>query len=275
MSVTVIIPARNEEKNISDSVKSLLNQTAKPPKIIIVLDRCTDNTEKVVDELISTNKEISKVIKKSTKYPKTFMKAYLIAETINVGLEKAKPFSEFIMIANADSIFSKDYLKECLEIFANDEKCGMVGFAHYSNISGSGYLIRGSILPNLNNQIKECAAEDTYVQFSVLNLGYTIKNLKKSTVTLLRERGGTSVPERIKYSFSKGYASYTLGYSFSYELARSVYWMRKGNFSSFAIILGFTYAQLKKVEKLDIATTDIVKQWQKKRMDSELFKKTF
>ncbi len=99
--------------------------------------------------------------------------------------------------------------------------------------------------------------------------------MKKSTVTLLRERGGSSFSERIKYSFSKGYASYTLGYSFSYELARSTYWMLKGNFSSFAIILGFTYALLKKVEKLDIASTDIVKQWQKKRMDSELFKKTF
>ncbi|AJM91319.1 glycosyltransferase [Nitrosopumilus piranensis] len=275
MEVTVIVPAKNEEKNIFHSIKSLLDQTIKPLKIIIVLDRCTDNTEKIVDELINKNKGIIKIIKKSTKYPKTIIKAYCIAETINVGLEKAKPFSEFIMIANADSIFSKDYLKECLNIFTNDEKCGMVGFAHYSNISGSGYLIRSSILPNLNNQIKECAAEDTYIQFSVLNLGYSIKNLKKSTVTLLRERGGNSIFERIKYSFSKGYASYTLGYSFGYELVRTIYWILKGNFSSFAIILGFTYALLKKIEKLDIASTDIVKQWQKKRINLELFKKTF
>jgi len=52
VSITVIIPARNEQENISDSINSLLDQTVKPSKIIIVLDRCTDDSEKIVDDLI-------------------------------------------------------------------------------------------------------------------------------------------------------------------------------------------------------------------------------
>ena len=268
MSVTIIIPARNEEKNISDSVKSLLNQTIKPLKIIIVLDRCTDNTEKVVNELMRNNKEIVKIVKDSTEYKKTFMKAFLIAESINVGLENAKPFSEFIMIVNADSVFSIDYVKESLEILDKDKKCGMVGYAHYSNISGSGYIIRSDILKKIGSRIKECAAEDTYLQFLVLELGYSIKKIKDSSMTLLRDRGEGSIRNRIEYAFSKGYASYTLGYSLGYEIMRSAYWMCKGKFSSFAIIVGFLYAFTKKTKKLDIANSDVIKKWQRERCDS-------
>ncbi len=138
MSITVIIPARNEQENIADSINSLLDQTVKPSKIIIVLDRCIDDSEKIVDDLIKNNKEIIKVVKNSTKYKKTFMKAFLIAESINAGLENAKPFPDFVMIVNADSVFSRGYIKEALKILDEDKKCGMVGYAHYSNISGSG-----------------------------------------------------------------------------------------------------------------------------------------
>ena len=268
MSVAVIIPARNEEKNILDSVNSLLNQTIKPLKIIVVLDRCTDNTEKIVNELMKNNKEIIKIVKDSTKYEKTFMKAFLIAESINLGLENAKPFVKFIMIVNADSVFSQDYIKESLKILDEDEKCGMVGYAHFSNISGSGYIIRSDILKKIGNQIKECAAEDTYLQFSVLELGYSIKKIKDSSMTLLRDRGEGSIMGRIKYEFGKGFASYTLGYSFGYEMTRSAYWVCKGKFSSFAIIFGFLYAYTKKIEKLKIANSDVVKKWQKERYNS-------
>jgi len=268
VSITVIIPARNEQENISDSINSLLDQTVKPSKIIIVLDRCTDDSEKIVDDLIKNNKEIIKVVKNSTKYKKTFMKAFLIAESINAGLENAKPFPEFIMIVNADSVFSRDYIKEALKILDEDKKCGIVGYAHYANISGSGYVVRSDILKKIGSQIKECAAEDTYLQFSVLGLGYSIKKIKDSSMTLLRERGGGSIMDRVKYAFSKGYASYTLGYSLGYEIMRSGYWILKGNFSSIALIFGFIYAYVKRAEKLDIVDSDTVKRWQKDRINS-------
>ena len=59
-----------------------------------------------------------------------------------------------------------------------------------------------------------------------------------------------------------------IGYSFGYEMTRSAYWVCKGKFSSFAIIFGFLYAYTKKIEKLDIANSDVVKKWQKERYNS-------
>ena len=267
MSIFVIVPARNEEKNIADSLKSILDQTVMPSKIIVVLDRCTDKTEDIVTDLSKAHEEIVKIIKSDTKYQNTFMKGFVVAETVNKGLESIESFPEFLLIANADSVYSKNYIESALNIFDKDAKCGLAGYSHYSNISGSGYVIRSNVLARLGNRLKECAAEDTYLQFSVLNQGYTIKPIENVEVKLLRERGKGSITDRIRYAFAKGYASYTLGYSFGFEILRTGYWILKGRFSHIGIIFGFLYAIFTKPEKLDISYTSIPKKWQKNRID--------
>jgi hypothetical protein len=240
----------------------------KPSQIIVVLDRCTDKTEEVVDGLISKYEKVSKVIKTSTRYKNTLMKGFIIAETVNVGLDNARPFSDFIMVANADSVYSSNYLEEAMRIFSEDPKCGMVGYSHYSSISGSGYLLRSLILYKLGNRIKECSAEDTYLQLAAMNFGYSIRSITTASVTLLRERGEGGLATRLKYAFAKGHAAYTLGYSPLYQFGRAMYWIGKGKFSYVAIIFGFIYAWSKKVEKLDIAFTGEVDKWQKNRIRS-------
>lgn len=268
VSVTVIIPTHNEEETIAQTLESLLNQKIKPNQIVVVLDRCRDKTEKIVDELSQTHNEIMKIQKKTTKYAKTFMKAFVIAETINVALTNLNNFSEFIMIANGDSIYSKNYIEEALKILNEDKNCGLVGFSDYFAISGSGYIFRTKLLEKLGNQLVECAAEDTYLQFAILNQGFSIKPLSNTTIDFLRERGKGKIIDRLKYSFTKGFASYTLGYSFGFEILRTLYWIVKGKFTSITIIFGFLYAALSREKKLDIAFTDIPKKWQKKRIHS-------
>lgn len=268
MSITVIIPARNEGNYIAKTLESLLSQSVKPSHIIVVLDRCSDNTEQIVDEFAQRADKITKVVKSNTKYSRTFMKGYLVAEAINVGLEYAKPFSDYVMIANADSVYSSGYIEEAIGIMREHPDCAIVGYSHYSNISGSGYVLRSSFLYKLGNHIKECAAEDTYIQLAAMSYGYTIRSIKQSQLTLLRDRGEGALFDRLKYAFSKGYSSYTLGYSLYYEIARTFYWISKGKLSHVAIFFGFAYAMITQAKKLDIATTTAAKDWQKNRIKS-------
>jgi len=268
VSITVIIPAHNEEKTITETLESLVNQKIKPNQIVMVLDRCTDKTEKIVDELSQTHNVIMKIVKKTTKYEQTFMKAFVIAETINVALKHLNNLSDFIMIANGDSLYSKNYIEEALKILNEDKNCGLVGFSDHFAISGSGYIFRTKLLEKLGNKLVECAAEDTYLQFAILNQGFSIKPLSNVTIDFLRERGKGKIIDRLKYSFTKGFASYTLGYSFGFEVLRTLYWIIKGKFTSITIIFGFIYAALGRTKKLDIAYTDIPKKWQKKRIHS-------
>jgi len=268
VSITAIIPARNEEAHIAGCLESLLDQTAKLSQIIVVLDRCTDGTEEQVNLVARKYDKISKVVKSSTKYSKTFMKGFYVAEAVNQGLEHAKPFSDFIMICNADSTYSQSYVEEALQIMREYPDCGIVGYPHYSNVSGSGYVMRASLLYRLGNRLTECAAEDTYLQMAALQLGYTIKPIVSAEVVLMRERGQGGILEKLRYAFAKGYSSYTLGYSLYYELGRSLFWFSKGKFSHVAIIFGFLYGIITGAEKLDIAATDIAKEWQRSRLKS-------
>lgn len=268
MSVTAIIPARNEESLIAGCLDSLLDQTIRVSQIIVVLDRCTDGTEEQVDLAARKYDKITKVVKPSTKYSKTFMKGFFVAEAINQGLEHAKPFSDFIMICNADSTYSRSYVEEALQIMRENPDCAIVGYPHYSNVSGSGYVMRSSLLYRLGNRIAECAAEDTYLQLAALQLGYTIKPIVNAQVVLMRKRGQGGMLEKLQYAFAKGYSSYTLGYSLYYELGRTMYWLSKGKFSHVAIVFGFLYGLVAGVEKLDIASTKVAKEWQRGRLKS-------
>ena len=271
MSVSIIIPARNEELNIRQCLTSLLNQKVKSEKIVIVLDRCTDKTEKIIDEFIANDSTIIKIVKNHSKYNKSIHKGFIIAEVINVGLKSLDNSSEFIMICNADSIYSENYIEETINVFRDNDDCVIVGYTDYHAVSGSGYTIKTEFLQKIGGQIKECAAEDTYIQFTALRYGYSIKPIKNISITFQRKRGEGKISDKIKYMFSKGYAGYTLGFSFYYEILKVGYWILKGKFTAIGIIVGFVYSYLSHKEKLDIAYTDIPKIWQKQRI-KETFK---
>ena len=59
MKVSVIIPTYNCEKFLNDSIGSLLNQTTSDFEIIVVDNKSTDNTVKVVKDYIAKDSRIS------------------------------------------------------------------------------------------------------------------------------------------------------------------------------------------------------------------------
>lgn len=58
-TVSVLIPARNEEKNIERCVQSLINQDYKELEIIVINDRSTDNTAQIVEKLALQDERIT------------------------------------------------------------------------------------------------------------------------------------------------------------------------------------------------------------------------
>jgi len=51
VTLTVLIPAHNEEKLIEATINSLIEQNRKPDRIIVVADNCTDGTVKVAKRM--------------------------------------------------------------------------------------------------------------------------------------------------------------------------------------------------------------------------------
>ena len=110
-TVSIIVPAYNEEKNIEETINSLIELDYPKDKleIIIVDDGSTDNTFEIAKKF-EEKYDFIKVYKKENGGK---------ASAINYGIKKSK--GEYIVILDADSIVPKHALKTMLEYFTEDD----------------------------------------------------------------------------------------------------------------------------------------------------------
>lgn len=97
--VSVIIPTYNEERDISDCILSILNQSYKNLEIIIVDDGSTDKTREIVNKIKKKSNKV-KLIEGEHKGP---------GFSRNLGSKKAK--GSIFVFVDADMTFDKDYVK--------------------------------------------------------------------------------------------------------------------------------------------------------------------
>ena len=62
----IIIPAHNEEKNIAQTLQSIVNQKLKPKKLVVVNDNSSDNTRQIINDYTKRFDWIYKVENKSS-----------------------------------------------------------------------------------------------------------------------------------------------------------------------------------------------------------------
>lgn len=112
-SVTVLIPAYNEEKNIAKTIRSVREQTYKVEKILVVDDSSEDETQKVA-------KRAGAEVIRTPKNTKNKAKA------INYGLKEVK--SEILICVDADTILEKNAIEEILKAFGDEKVAIASGF---------------------------------------------------------------------------------------------------------------------------------------------------
>jgi len=104
--VSVLIPTYNREKLLPRAIDSVINQTYKNWELIIVDDRSTDNTKKLVEQYINGDKRIKYVVNKHKKGP---------AGARNQGLELAK--GKYIAFLDSDDEWLRHHLEDCICLF--------------------------------------------------------------------------------------------------------------------------------------------------------------
>ncbi|MBX7169368.1 MAG: glycosyltransferase [Pyrinomonadaceae bacterium] len=112
-SVSVVVPAFNEEKVICRTIESLLNSNYKNFEIVVVDDGSTDRTFEIAMETFGDHKNVTIYTKENGGK----------AEALNYGWQHAK--GEIIVALDADTIFKSDTICELVKRFA-DEKIGAV-----------------------------------------------------------------------------------------------------------------------------------------------------
>jgi len=124
--VSVVMPAYNAEKYISEAIESILNQTFKDFEFIIINDGSTDSTPNIIDKYARLDKRI--IVLNNEKNLN-------IAESRNRGVEIAR--GKYIATMDSDDRALPDRLKNQLE-FLESNKDIAISIGNINIMDGKG-----------------------------------------------------------------------------------------------------------------------------------------
>ncbi|HRE78241.1 MAG TPA: glycosyltransferase family A protein [Flavobacterium sp.] len=137
MNYYIIIPTYNEEKFISLTLQSIVEQTVLPSKIVVVNDGSTDKTKEIIQSFVEKYSFISLINKSSEAI---HLPGSKVIQAFNKGLETVDDNYDFIVKADADLIFPSNYFETIINHFQSDSSIGMVGGFAYIEKNGEWIL---------------------------------------------------------------------------------------------------------------------------------------
>ncbi len=111
-SITIAIPAYNEEENISTVVRDTLKKLPKYFKdyeIVVIDDGSSDETGEIVDKIALKNKNLRVIHQKNQGFSKAMI----------TGIRAAK--KEFVAYMPADGQFMVDDMRHCFEVLKDSD----------------------------------------------------------------------------------------------------------------------------------------------------------
>ena len=134
MKVSVIIPAYNHEKYITEAINSVLNQSYQDFEIIIINDGSTDSTEQRI--LSIHDQRIQYISQKNTG----------AHSAINRGISLAQ--GDYISILNSDDIYLPKRLETCFNFLENNTNYSVV-MTTVEGIDNEGTPVKKRVTPQV------------------------------------------------------------------------------------------------------------------------------
>jgi biofilm PGA synthesis N-glycosyltransferase PgaC len=124
LSYVLVTAAYNEEKLIDQTIRSIVSQTIRPARWVIVSDGSTDKTDDIVKSYAGQS-DFIQLHRITEDHPRNFAAQ---AHAINHGLSQFRS-SEYSFVGNvdADITVAPDYFARLLEKFRQDPKLGLGG----------------------------------------------------------------------------------------------------------------------------------------------------
>jgi poly-beta-1,6-N-acetyl-D-glucosamine synthase len=120
MRVLAIVPAHNEAASITDTIRSLLNQTHAPDEILVVPNNCTDNTAQIARDLGVTVLDVGKCEGRK-------------AGALNIALDRYLPRlrdNDLVLSMDADTVLSENLIENAARHFIDDTELGALSSNH-------------------------------------------------------------------------------------------------------------------------------------------------
>ena len=186
--VSVIMPAYNAEKYISQSIESVVNQNYQNWELLITDDRSNDNTQQIVEEYCAKDKRIKLFINKENGGA---------GAARNNSIEQAE--GRFIAFLDADDQWLSEKLTKQVNFMLKNNY--VFTFTAYQKIEN--YVMKGVVYPPLYTTYKKLLGGNV---IGCLTAIYDTESLGKQFMPLIRKRQDMGLWLKILKLTPKAYA---------------------------------------------------------------------
>ena len=214
---SVIVTCRNSEKSIKSALNSLIDQSIKPEFIIVVDDGSTDNTNKILKNLQSKNKNLYVITNPDLGYNigrvvNNWNKALGLAKKLNLKS------TDYHMIAPDDAEYEENYCEKIIRYMDYDASIviasGNYDFNDYTIPRGAGRLIRNSFFFSVHSYYPERMGYETIIFYSAIQNNFKHKVVPEARFVHTRALGSNH------HFYEFGASMRTLGYHPLFVLGR-------------------------------------------------------
>ncbi len=237
MKYYIIIPTYNEEKFISLTLQSLVEQTVLPSKIVVVNDNSTDNTPTIVAEYAAKYPFITLVNKISNA---VHLPGSKVIQAFHEGEKHIDEQYDILVKVDADLIFPKNYFETIIGHFQSDATIGMAGGFCYIEKNGDWILENLTDKDHIRGALKAYRKE-AYQQIGGLKPAMGWDTVDELLCKFYNWKVVTDITLHVKHlkptgasynkaaRYKQGEAFYSLGYGFLITTISSLKLaMRKG-----------------------------------------------
>ena len=261
LSYVLITPARNEEAFIEVTIKSVIAQTVRPVKWVIVSDGSTDGTDDIAKKYASDNPWIE-LVRMAERRERHFAGK---VQAFNTGYTKLKDQKyDIIGSLDADLSFDEDYFGFLMSKFATNPKLGVAGtpfredgpgydfrFSSIEHVSGACQLFRRECYETIGGYLPlKGGGIDVIAVLTARMRGWETRTFTEK-YCLHHRKMGTAKESVLKARFKDGQKDYTLGTHPLWEIFRTGYQMSRKPLliGGCALFCGYVWCMVRNVDR--------------------------
>jgi glycosyltransferase involved in cell wall biosynthesis len=241
-SYVLVTPARNEQELIEGAIRSVVAQTHRPLRWMIVSDGSTDRTDQIVAEYAKKHDWIE-LFRMPEHRDRTFAAK---ATCFNAGYERLRGRT-FDLVGNldADITFGADYYERLVGEFAANPRLGVGGtpfvedasrpdahsydhdISDKEHVSGACQMFRRECFDDIGGYVPIRGGGIDWVAVTTARMRGWQTRTFTDTVCFHHRKMGTAERGPLMARFRHGHEDYVLGGHPLWELLRSMFQMRR------------------------------------------------
>jgi biofilm PGA synthesis N-glycosyltransferase PgaC len=257
----LITPARNEARYIELTLRSMVAQTARPLRWVIVSDGSTARTDEIVSRYTAEYPwiELLRMPERSERHFAGKVHAF------NAGVTKVAAL-DYDVIGNldADVSFGEEHFRLLVSKFADQPELGLAGapfregsfqydyrFTNIENVWGGCQLFRKECFEDIGGyQAVKGGCIDHIAVVSARMKGWKTRTFTE-TVSIHHRTMGTAQNGGVRAKFKYGAKDYSVGNHPVWELFRAMYQMKQRPYviGGMALASGYFWSMVKRVKR--------------------------